>query len=178
MAIEISENFKQSSILFKNYDYSSPRVYFLTVCSGNRICYFGNIVDGIMISFPTCEIVQKIWTRLPEIFTSVDLDAFIIMPNHIHGIIVLNNEDRDIIHRKIIRFFKAKSAKTIQDNCFQQFDWQYSYYEYAVRSTEELNAMRHYIINNPMRWALDRENQLSRNFNMDLNEYYRDILKK
>jgi hypothetical protein len=47
-----------------------------------------------------------------------------------------------------------------------------------VRSTEELNAVRHYIINNPIRWALDRENQLSRNFNMDLKEYQRDILKK
>jgi REP element-mobilizing transposase RayT len=178
MAIEISENFKKSSILFKRYDYSSPRVYFLTVCSCNRVSYFGNIVDGIMISFPTCEIVQKIWTRLPEIFTFVDLDAFIIMPNHIHGIIVLNNEDRDLLHREIIRFFKAKSAKTIQDNCFQNFDWQHSYYEYVVRSTEELNAVRHYIINNPIRWALDRENHLSRNFNKDLKEYHRDILKK
>jgi hypothetical protein len=47
-----------------------------------------------------------------------------------------------------------------------------------VRSAEELNAVRHYIINNPIKWALDRENQLSGNFNMDLNEYYRDILKK
>lgn len=178
MVIEFLDKFDSNSILFKKYDYSSPGIYFVTICTGDRICYFGNIVDGIMISFPICEVVRNIWLELPERFAYVNLDAFIIMPNHFHGIFVLSKEYGDLIHQRIIRYFKAKSTKTIQDSCFSRFEWQCSYYEYVVHSAKELSAIRHYIVNNPMRWALDRENRLSRNYNVDLDRYLRDILKK
>ena len=217
MAIEITKRLARNSLRLQDYDYSQPGVYFVTICTENRICYLGNIVDGIMISFPISKIVRKIWLEIPEKFQSVDLDAFIIMPNHIHGIIIIKKEYRSLIHQtnikdckndskvdlinqiptrnqalkktknwilmqnskrtigKIVRYFKAKSTKIIHDGCFRRFQWQHNYYEHVVRSNRELNSIRDYIINNSIKWALDRENHLSKNFNMDLDSYFKDI---
>ncbi len=79
---------------------------------------------------------------------------------------------------KIIRYFKAKTAKIVHDKFFPSFQWQRNYYEHTVRSSQELNSIREYIINNPIKWALDRENRLSKNFNMDLDNYFKDIFGK
>ncbi len=79
---------------------------------------------------------------------------------------------------KIIRYFKAKTARNVHDRFFPSFQWQRNYYEHAVRSSRELDSIREYIINNPLKWALDRENRLSKNFNMDLESYFKDIFDK
>jgi len=194
MAINITEKLVRSSLRLRGYDYSDPGAYFVTICTDQRICYFGNIVDGIMISFPVIDVVREIWLDIPKQFLYVDLDAFIIMPNHIHGIVVVRKELMNQVSSeakswismknsnqmlgKIIRYFKAKSARIIHDSGFPRFDWQPNYFERVVRSPRELNAIREYIINNPIRWILDRENRLSENFNMDLDKYFLDIFER
>ena len=194
MAINITEKLVRSSLRLKGYDYSGPGAYFVTICTDQRICYFGNIVDGIMISFPIIDVVREIWLDIPKKFPYVDLDAFIIMPNHIHGIVIvrkelmnqISSEEKSWISMKnsnqtlgkIIRYFKAKSARIIHDSGFPRFDWQRNYFEHVVRSPRELNTIREYIINNPIRWTLDRENRLSENFNMDLDKYFLDIFER
>jgi putative transposase len=212
MAIDIQNKLVRNSLCFKGYDYSQPGAYFVTICTENRICYLGNIVDGITISLPISDVVREIWLEIPEKFHFVDLDAFIIMPNHFHGIVIINKECRDLIHQtrrnnsenicgglihqihikdyiedsemnfikvgKIIRYFKARTAKIIHDKFFASFQWQRNYYEHVVRSPRELNSIREYIINNPLKWALDRENRLSTNFNMDLDNYFKEIFEK
>ena len=194
MAINITEKLVRSSLRLKGYDYSYPGAYFVTICTDQRICYFGNIVDGIMISFPIIDVVREIWLDIPKIFPCVDLDAFIIMPNHIHGIVIIRKELMNQISSegkswismknynhtlgKIICYFKAKSARIIHDSGFPRFDWQRNYFEHVVRSPRELNTIREYIINNPIRWTLDRENRLSENFNLDLDKYFLDIFER
>jgi len=214
MAVDITKKLVCNSLGLKKYDYSQPGAYFMTICTDNRICYFGNVVDGIMISFTIIEDIREVWLEIPKRFQCVDLDAFIIMPNHIHGIIIINKESSGLIHQsrrincqnnpnlrlinqsltktknwiltkssqqtvgKIIRYFKAKSSKIIHESGFQRFRWQRNYYEHIVRSTKELNGIREYIINNPVKWELDRENCLSKNFKMDLGKYFRDIFEK
>ena len=79
---------------------------------------------------------------------------------------------------KVIRYFKAKTAKAIHDRFFPSFHWQRNYYEHVVRSPRELKSIREYIINNPLKWALDRENHLSKNFNIDLDDYFKEIYEK
>lgn len=231
MAVEITKDLIRNSLRLKNYGYSQVGVYFVTVSTDKKNCYFGNIIDGVMISLPTSEIVRKIWLEIPGKFHNVDLDAFIITPNHIHGIIFITKENKSLIQQmnkdnptyclpkdliyqtnkmncsnnkriglinqtsiktkdwilmkssdqtlgKIIRYFKAKSAKIIHDRCFLCFKWQRNYYEHVVRSTKELDGIREYIMNNQLKWALDRENCLSENFNMGLDKYYKDVFKK
>lgn len=253
MAIDIQKNLVRNSLRLKGYDYSQPGAYFITICTENKICYLGNIVDGITISYPISDIIQEIWQEIPEKFQGVDLDTFIIMPNHVHGIVIINKECRDMIQKvrrnntenirgrlihqirikdyindskvsfinqipannftkdnkvdlinrtptknqaftraknwnlmqdskrtvgKIIRYFKAKTAKIVHDKFFPSFQWQRNYYDHTVRSARELNSIREYIINNPIKWALDRENRLSKNFNMDLSNYFKEIYEK
>ena len=259
--IDIQKNLVRNSLRLKGYDYSQPGAYFITICTENKICYLGNIVDGITISYPISDVIREIWQEIPEKFKGVDLDAFIIMPNHVHGIVIINKECRDLIHQtrrnnsenmrggfvhqirvkdyiedlevsfikdnkvglinqaptknhlndkngglinqaptknraftkaknwnlmqdskrtvgKIIRYFKAKTARIVHDKFFPSFQWQRNYYEHSVRSPRELDSIREYIINNPLKWALDRENRLSKNFNMDLDNYFKDIFDK
>jgi putative transposase len=253
MAIDIQKNFLRKSLRSKVYNYSQPGAYFITVCTENRVCYLGNIVDGITISYPISDVIREIWQEIPGKFQGVGLDAFIIMPNHVHGIVVIKKECRDVIkqvhkdnnenaregviHRmyikdyiedmevsfinqtltdnfikqnkaglinqaptrnhtsqkpkdwnlvqdpkqtvgKIIIYFKAKTTNIVHNRFFPGFQWQRNYYEHAVRSPRELNSIREYIINNPLKWALNRENRLSKNFNMDLENYFKDILDK
>lgn len=84
------------SIRLKGYDYSSPGAYFITICTHHRQCLFGEIVDGEMRLNPFGQLVRSHWLKLPHHHAHVELDAWIVMPNHIHGILILNDPDRDV----------------------------------------------------------------------------------
>src|SRR5208283_126523 len=79
------------SIRLKGYDYSEQGAYFVTICAKNRECLFGQIVDTTMRLSRSGKLIQRIWDELPNRYTNLDLDAFILMPNHLHGIIVLTD---------------------------------------------------------------------------------------
>jgi len=82
-------NRNRRSIRLHGYDYSRAGAYFVTICTRNRACLFGEIIDGEMVLDDSGAMVETVWNELPDRFPNIDLDAFIIMPNHIHGIIVL-----------------------------------------------------------------------------------------
>jgi putative transposase len=82
---------KRRSIRLKGYDYSAAGMYFITLCTYQRECRFGEIVDGVMRLNPLGQIVQTHWMRLPKHHPNLRLDAFIVMPNHFHGILVLTS---------------------------------------------------------------------------------------
>jgi REP element-mobilizing transposase RayT len=84
------------TIRLPGFDYTRPGAYFVTICAFNKACLFGNIVDGVMRFNGYGEIVQRSWDDLPNHFPHVELDQFVIMPNHVHGIIVLN-DDVDVV---------------------------------------------------------------------------------
>lgn len=192
----------------KHFEYSQPEAYFVTVCSKDKCDYFGNIIDGEMTSFSISRIVLNIWKEIPGKFQNVKLDAFVIMPNHFHGILVfypcrdlvcqthrsikdglsshvLMRRDKRILMKdsreilaKAVRYFKARSARIIHEHGVTNFRWQCNYYGHAVRSPGELRAIREYIVNNPLRWRMDRENRLSKNFMLDLDKYFEEIIKQ
>ena len=80
---------KRRSIRLQGYDYSQAGAYYITVCTRNRECLFGNVVDGQMQSNEAGQIVQAVWDGLQQCYEGIELDAFIIMPNHVHGIVVI-----------------------------------------------------------------------------------------
>jgi len=80
------------SIRLKGYDYSQPGAYFITLCTHNRECLFGNIVDGEMVLNEYGILVKNEWLRTSEIRPNVIVDEFIIMPNHLHGIFIINDD--------------------------------------------------------------------------------------
>ncbi len=166
------------SIRLRYYDYSQAGAYFITLCTQKRECLFGAVVGDDMRLSDAGRMVQDIWDALPGHYSCVELDCFVVMPNHIHGIVVLNgvgaqfiapNHDgatnSGAINRaptvgEIIRAFKARCTHRINQLRDMQGAsiWQRNYYEHIIRSESSLQETREYIANNPAQWANDREN--------------------
>jgi len=146
----------------------------VTICAKGMKQVFGEIIDGDMHLNEIGKTVQNCWYDLEARFQDIALDAFTIMPNHIHGIICIVGAqfiapgESGLMNQtptckspalgEIIRAFKAVCAYQIHKNISIKFSWQRNYYEHIVRNEESLNKIREYIINNPERWFLDREN--------------------
>jgi len=165
------------SIRLKGYDYSQGGAYFVTVCVRNRELCFEKY-RGLQ------EIVRQQWEELPQRFPDLILDEFTIMPNHIHGILIVG-ADRSAENvgatlavaqnngagarpaptvGEIVGAFKSLCIhdwltymKEKKIDAVGKF-WQRNYYEHVIRNEYELNKIREYIKNNPLKWSLDREN--------------------
>ncbi len=169
---------RRQSMRLKNYDYSQAGAYFATVCAKGRECLFGEIADSLMWLSPLGKIVQACWDDLPCHYQHVELDASVIMPNHIHGIIVLADPSvvgaglkpaPTVMNKRhtlteIMRAFKTFSSRRINDlrNTPGTPMWQRNYYEHVIRNEDDLAEIRRYIMGNPLKWELDSENP--RNF--------------
>ncbi|MGB9499976.1 MAG: transposase [Dissulfuribacterales bacterium] len=189
-------NKKRQSIRLRKYDYSQAGAYFVTICTQNRECFFGNMVNEEMVLNDSGKMVKMIWDELPFNYPGVNIDEFQIMPNHVHGIIILDNGQAqgpaptngqprnstngqprgvaptaaaglslpDVVHR----FKSLTTARYIHGVKQKQWPpfpgklWQRNYYEHIVRDENELNKIRKYIMDNPKKWDLDRENPNAR----------------
>ncbi len=162
------------SLRLQNYDYSQSGAYFITICTHNRKLLFGEIESGEMVLNAFGKIAQEEWLRTQILRTNIIIDEFVVMPNHIHGIIIISR--RGTMHRAppteqlgkpthntiptIIRGYKSSVTKQInqlRDTPRQQI-WQRNYYEHIIRNKTDLSRIQKYITNNPMNWHLDKEN--------------------
>lgn len=166
------------SIRLKNYDYSQSGAYFITLCIQNRECLLGEIIDRKVQLSPAGENVFLQWINLSQRFSGLELDEFVVMPNHFHGIISINpvgaplaapcfvsNEMGEVLGAasnaptvgKILRAFKSISAiegNRLLNRRSQPF-WQRNFWERVIRNEKELMMLRQYILNNPAQWELD-----------------------
>ena len=179
--------YRVESARLKNWDYSSAGHYFVTICTKNRGCYFGDIKDGKMKLSKLGGIAEKYWLEIPDHFPKTELDAFVVMPNHVHGILVIN-DDGGAVNRTdvacnvctttrgratiwgaispksgslstIIRSYKSACTKMInQTRDNVQFAWQARFYDHIIRNHKSLFRIRKYIIENPIKWENDRNN--------------------
>ncbi len=169
-----AEKHHRHSIRLKGYDYSQAGAYFITLVTRDRACLFGDVVDGGMRLNNAGRIAADSWQWLSEQYKYVELDEWGVMPNHMHGIIVIvdgrggsrtaptdptHTTDRKPLGR-LIGAFKTVSTKHINEMRGMPGVpvWQRNYYEHVVRNDDELNRIRAYIVNNPMKWTLDRDN--------------------
>jgi len=179
------------SIRLVGYDYAQEGAYFATICTHGRVCLFGDVMeDGVRLN-AAGRVVESVWDGLPRHYPYVELDACVIMPNHIHCIVVLTEnvgagfkpaltpgraarisahpEPALTAHTvrhglpEIIRAFKTFSARGINEirNTAGMPVWHRNYYEHIIRNEKSLNRIRQYILDNPARWAVDRENPLA-----------------
>jgi REP element-mobilizing transposase RayT len=169
--------YQRRSTRLRQFDYATPGAYFLTICARNRESLFGEVVDDGVRTSEAGRIVEAAWAGLPEHYPHVALDAFIVMPNHVHGILILEevgagfkpaptNSPGRIRPKQplpeIVRAFKTFSARRINELRMSpgQPVWQRSYYDHVIRDEESLERIRDYIFTNPLRWSMDRENLL------------------
>jgi REP element-mobilizing transposase RayT len=162
------------SIRLDGYDYAQPGAYFVTVCTRDRTCLFGHVVNGEMHLNEASEIAQRCWEDIPHHFPLVELDAFVVMPNHVHGVIVVPGRGTACRAPTTEQFAKPsvgsiptivrsyKSSVTRYVNLARGAPgtpvWQRNYYEHVVRNEAELMAIREYILANAARWDDDENN--------------------
>ncbi|PKB71051.1 MAG: hypothetical protein BZY87_08035 [SAR202 cluster bacterium Io17-Chloro-G6] len=172
------EKHDRGSIRLPGYDYTQHGAYFVTMCVAGRRCIFGKIVNGMMQPNKNGLIVAGQWSGLPKHYSNVILDAFVLMPNHIHGILRLKDNETPPVGAgfkpahassetkfrhglpEIIRGFKTFSSRSINrlNGTTGKPVWQRNYYEHVVRSEDDLDVIRRYIVENPLKWAEDPEN--------------------
>lgn len=159
-------------------DYSQRGAYFVTICAFLKHCLFGRVESGRVHLSPIGEIVRACWVDIPNHFPGVKADTFVVMPNHVHGILAieewarrpvpLRNEERFEAFRKavpgsvptIVRNYKAAVTKLVRDtpgNRALQV-WQSNYFERVLRNGEELADASRYIQENVAMWRLDKDN--------------------
>jgi len=165
--------YRIASTRLQTWDYGSQGLYFITICTKNRQNYFGEIVaktQNIASLQPTPMGVtaEKNWKEIPLHFPFVELDEFVVMPNHIHGILFFNPpylsdwttnkfgpQSKNLA--SVIRGYKA-SVKTFSTINQIQFGWQSRFHDHIIHSSKELSNIRQYIINNPVKWGKDKDN--------------------
>lgn len=163
------------SIRLKDYDYSQSGAYFVTVCTQNRECLFGEITDGEMVLNEFGKIVADEWIKTGEIRDEIELDAWVVMPNHFHGIVIICRGDRPVAPTpaalpgprpksigSLMSGFKSAVTKRINEirNTPGISVWQRNYYEHIIRNEKSLENIRNYIIYNPAQWEEDENNLL------------------
>jgi putative transposase len=183
--MDTSRNSQRRSIRLKGYDYSQPGGYFVTICTRDRMLFFDN--KNILKIAETC------WLEIPDHFPNVELDQWVIMPNHIHGIIFILDAGRGVQLNApttassndnpnlplsvstrfskispskgslaiIIRTYKAAVTRECRRIGQNDFRWQRGYYDRIIRNEKELDRMRYYIEENPLKWELDRYHPLN-----------------
>jgi putative transposase len=194
------EGHRRQSIRLPGYDYAQPGAYFVTLCTQDRACLFGEVLDGGMRLNPAGDVVAGTWQWLSRQYVYLENDAWVVMPNHLHGILVIHPNGRGGSRTaptrttdnetgpsstvmanlpeshtaitgpprrkplgRLIGAFKTVSTKQV--NAMRGTPglplWQRNYYEHVIRDDESLDRIRRYIVDNPSRWAVDRDNPLA-----------------
>ena len=177
----------RSSIRLPGYDYSQPGAYFVTIVTHDRRCLFGRVEDGEMVLNAAGRVASTQWLQLAYRFTNLELGEWVIMPNHVHGILVitgkgeaspdklsasLNTLIKDASPLRpngtipgsvgaIIQNFKSVTSRKIntQSGKTKELIWQRNYYEHIIRNERDMLAITDYILTNPQNWDKDEENQ-------------------
>lgn len=169
-----------TSSRLKHWDYSSTGYYFVTICVKNRICCLSEIINDTIKLSNLGQITKQCWFEIPNHYPFTTLDEFTIMPNHVHGIIIINNPhlrrdgacpvstDSHAYHKlpestayhtlgNIIGSFKSAASTQIHTQS-PAFQWQPRYHDHIIRDNRELDHIRQYIHDNHLKWNDDTEN--------------------
>jgi REP element-mobilizing transposase RayT len=157
-----------------HFDYATPAAYSVTICVWKKETILPQVAPDRLRLTEAGHIVGEGWSELLRHYPNVGLDAFVVMPNHVHGIIVLEDvgagfkpaptvpagrPPRRHAIPEIVRAFKTFSARRIKELRMSpgRRVWQSGYYDHIVRNDEDLDRIRVYISSNPLRWSMDRE---------------------
>jgi putative transposase len=175
---------QRRSIRLQAWDYSWPWWYYVTIVVNDGRTIFGKVVNDEVRLSRFGQVVQEKWLAIPKRYKNVELDNYVVMPNHFHGIVIISDNPVEAIHEsplrrdinpsheeyikrrrrmtlsKIVGWFKMNSAKQI--NLEQQTSgravWQRGFYDHIIRNDADLHRIRTYMANNPLQWAIDEEN--------------------
>lgn len=151
---------KRKQNRLKNYDYSQNGAYFITICTKNKACIFGTIVGEDIILPPKMKLsqygitVKNAIDSIPKIYKNVNVDKYVIMPNHVHIMIRICNIDGRIISSPTIQTIIGQMKRHVSKQIGKPI-WQTSFYDHIVRNEEDYFTKCQYIENNPAKWLED-----------------------
>jgi putative transposase len=162
----------------RDWNYAASGWYFVTICTENKRCYFGRIIDAQQHLSPLGNYAEACWQEIPSHHKNVTLDEFVVMPNHVHGIVVINGPECMLpLRRKgerrpqkplpsvspkssslgtIMRSYKSAVSTWAQEQGVS-FDWQPRFHDRIIRGKNSLENIRKYIRDNPLNWEKDTE---------------------
>jgi len=175
MAKLYKNKYRSDTVRFSNWDYTNAAYYYITICTKEREYFFGDIEDTRLKFSEAGVVAERNWKSIPIHFPNVYLDEYIIMPNHLHGIIVIeestNRRDEACLVSTVKRIspkpgsiptiigsYKSACTKEISRS-HPNFAWQPRFYEHIVRTEKSLDTIRQYIRNNPLKWKIDKYNK-------------------
>jgi REP element-mobilizing transposase RayT len=156
---------KRKNTRLKEFDYSESNYYFITICMKNRRNFFSNVINDESVLSKYGKIIDEVWNNLPNYY-NVELDYYVIMPDHFHGILIIDNSQKNKDAKrltdlsKVIGKYKSFSIKKIREKQTgdEKFEWQKSFYDRIIRNEVELYNIRKYIRENPLRWDIEKNN--------------------
>ncbi len=164
------------STRLKGYDYSQEGAYFITICTKNRECFFGNIIGRELLLNGLGKIAGKYLQEIPNHFPHVEMGEFVIMPNHVHFILVVGPpvvvgashvmpllpENQNRFSKPIpgsvsviIQQYKSYVQRWCNKNDHKYFKWQSRFYDHIIRDDKSFQTISNYILNNPAKWKDD-----------------------
>ncbi len=184
----------------KGYDYSQSGYYFVTICTKDREEWFGRVDGGEMRLNEFGKIASNFWAEIAVHFMYVGTDEFSVMPNHVHGILIIQEDmvgnaymrsyqmnafmhslqnRTKMLLSKIVQQYKASVTRKINslEGGFH-FGWQKSFYDHVIRNDRSLDNLRQYVANNPMKWEFDIENKKGNSPHKNCVDYYSEIIGK
>jgi len=171
---KFKNKYRVESTRLPGWDYAAAGWYFVTMCVKNRQPVFGQVFGGEMQLSALGEIAHQFLVEIPKHFSHAELDAFLVMPNHVHGIFVLGDSEKvpDLTSpgsdskrefgplrprslSKIIQAYKAAVTRQARQDGFPDFAWQERFYDHIIRDDRSLENIRAYILGNPVKWEQD-----------------------
>ncbi|RXQ88490.1 transposase [Ancylomarina salipaludis] len=186
MTEKYQNKYRIASARLPGWDYGWNAAYFVTICTHGRKHYFGDIVNEEMQLSDIGHLAHKYWSEIPNHFPFVELDVFVVMPNHVHGIVIINKPNDECHDERYVETSNlgvstlGVSATRMASNAWQpgslgviinqykrictinarkihaDFAWQSRYYDHIIRNDESLCRIRNYIKNNPLKWMKDK----------------------
>ena len=165
----MSEPRRRSSLRLPEYNYSQASAYFVTRVVKGRKPIFGKVVDEEVELNECGKVIENAWLDLPNHYEHVSLDEFIVMPDHVHGIMIITHTEANGVGAGLkpaptkryadgeaVRAFKTFSARRINQKRRTPGTplWQRGYFDHVIRNEDDLNRLREYILTNPLRWTL------------------------
>lgn len=166
------------------WDYSNEGAYFITICTKNRVHFFGNVIAKEMQLSETGKLAEQYWYEIPEHFPFIQLGNFVVMPNHVHGILIISkpnetqteNEENPsnliedtkkvggfagnknpMLHdniSRVVRWYKGRCSFEIR-KIQPDFAWLPRFHDHIIRNIDAFNNIQAYILNNPLKWKED-----------------------
>jgi putative transposase len=149
---------QRKSPRLQGYDYSTDGAYFVTLCTHMREQVFGTIEADTMMLSEAGEVAANCWYAIPDHYRDVELDAFIVMPNHVHGILVFQGTTKTFktFLGRVINAYKGAVTARLRKHQPDIMVWQGRFYDHIIRNEADLNRIRDYTLTNPLRWKEDK----------------------